>query len=455
MNNPLDAWTARCIGLDGAPLARAALDAYQLRQVRASVAWAKQHSAFYRRHLAGLDADALRTLADLRRLPFTTADDLRRNDPPLLSVSQSAVSHVITLNALETSATSGPAKRLFFTDEEIEATLDFFAQGMRLPARAGDRVLILFPCTRSGSVGELLARALVRFGATPIAHGWPSDIAAAAELLRRVRPDVVAGTPVALLALARYEALTRTTGKHAAAVRVRSVLASADHAAASLRGALCALWGCEVFEHYGMTEMGLGGGVDCPAHAGYHLREDELLVEVVDPRSGDPVAEGALGEVVLSTLKRRALPLVRYRTGDLSRRLPGVCACASPLARLERITHRVDAPVTLPGSGEITIAGLDEALFALPGVADFSATLCPAHDTSHATLAVELAAAAPTVDAGRLQAQAGEALLGLAQLASASRAGALRVNLSVSPHVGLLARGGKRCIDVVAPSPAP
>lgn len=456
MSNPLDAWTARQIGLDDSPLTRAALDAYQLRALRESVAWARQHSPFYRRHLAGVDESALRTFADLRRLPFTTADDLRRNDPPLLGVSQSAVSHVISLNALETSATSGPAKRLFFSEQDIDATLDFFAQGMRLPARAGDRVLVLFPGNRAGSVGELLARALVRLGATPIAYGWPADIGAATELLRRERPDVVAGTPVALLALARHEALTRTTGKHAAAPRVRSVLASADHAAASLRAALATLWGCEVFEHYGMTEMGLGGGVDCAAHAGYHLREGELLVEVVDPRNGQPVGDGELGEVVFSTLQRRTLPLVRYRTGDLSRLLPGGCACASPLRRLERITRRVDAPVALPGSGEITIGELDEALFALPGVADFSATLFPAHDaspTSAATLAVELAAAAPTVDSVRLETQAREALLTLPAVAAASRAGALRASVSVSAQVGLLPRSGKRRIDVVWPAP--
>jgi phenylacetate-coenzyme A ligase PaaK-like adenylate-forming protein len=450
MNNPLDAWTARCIGLGDSPLTRAALDAYQLRALRESVAWAKRQSPFYRRHLAGVDESALRTLADLRRLPFTTADDLRRNDPPLLGVSQSAVSHVITLNALETSATSGPAKRLFFTEEEIGATLDFFAQGMRLPAR--DRVLILFPGNRAGSVGELLARALERLGATPIAHGWPADIGAATDVLRRERPDVVAGTPVALLALARHEALTRAT--QGGSMHVRSVLVSADHAAASLRAALSALWSCEVFEHYGMTEMGLGGGVDCAAHTAYHLREGELLVEVVDPFSGAAVGDGELGEVVFSTLRRRALPLVRYRTGDLSRLLPGGCACATPLRRLERITRRVDAAVVLPGSVDVTIAELDEALFALPGVADFSATLQRAHDAMPATLAVEISAAASTLDTGTLRVQAGEALLAVPQLATANRAGALGLRVSVSPHVGLLVRRGKRRIDVAWPSTA-
>ena len=446
MNNPLDAWTARCIGLGDAPLTRAALDDYQLHKLRQTVAWVEQRSPFYRQRFADVDADALRTLGDLRRLPFTTADDLRRNDPPLLCVSQSAVSHIVTL---ETSATSGPAKRLFFTDEEIASTLDFFAQGMRLPARAGDRVLILFPGERVGSVGELLARALRRIGVTPIAHGWPADLAAAARVLRRERPNVVAGTPVALLALARHDAATA-----AAPTRVRSVLLSADHAAASLRAALAALWGCEVFEHYGMTEMGLGGGVDCTAHTGYHLREAELLVDIVDPRSGDPLADGETGEVVVTTLTRRALPLVRYRTGDLARRLPGACACGSPLARLARITARVDGACRLSGGGEstgLTIAELDEAVFTVDGVADFAATLRPARGDPACTLAVELSAAAATIDADRLAAQGEAAIAALPLVAAALRSQQLRLQVTVATGSGLLPRSGKRRIAVAAP----
>ena len=160
MANPLDSWTAEKIGRAGLFLSRSDLLDYQLRQLRETVAWAKQRSSFYRRLLGGFDEATLTSLADLRRLPLTT------------------ISHVVTL---ETSGTSGPPKRLFFTPQEQEATLDFFDHGMRLPARAGDRVLILFPGERLGSVGDLLARALERLGATPIPFGWPHNLAAAAE----------------------------------------------------------------------------------------------------------------------------------------------------------------------------------------------------------------------------------------------------------------------------------
>jgi phenylacetate-CoA ligase len=435
--NPLDAWTAAKLGLSGTSFSRAELLAYQLQQLRETLVWAKQRSPFYRRLLGHVDEALPGGLDALRRLPFTTADDLRRNDPPLLCVSQSEISRIVTL---ETSGTSGAPKRLFFTPEDQEATLDFFDYGMRLPEREGDRVLILFPGERPGSVGDLLVTALRRLGATAIPVGWPLDPAETAALLRRERPDVVVGAPVPLLAVARHGA---ASGRPP--IRVRSVLLSADYAAPSLRQSLAALWGCEVFEHYGMTEMGLGGGVDCAAHAGYHLRESELLIEVVDPESGDPVAPGELGEVVLTTLKRRGMPLIRYRTGDLSRLLPGACACGSPLARLDSIARRLGG-ISLGAAGELNMSDLDEALFALDAVADFSATFRIGEPP---LLQLEIApVGATSADDSALLTAVYRALAGLPQVAAAERAQGLRLSAAVSHDGALHRRVAKRRIVV-------
>lgn len=425
--NPLDAWTARAIG-SAPPLTRAVLDAYQRQRLRETIAWAQRASPFYRRLLQGVASE------DLRDLPFTTADDLRRNDPPLLCVSQSEISHVVTL---DTSGTSGPPKRLYFTPEEQEATLDFFAHGMCLPARPGDRVLILFPAGRPGSVGDLLARALERIGATPIAHGWPDDPAAAAAVLRRERPDVVAGVPVPVLAVARHAA------SGGAPVRVRSVLLSADHAAGSVRRSLSALWGCDVFEHYGMTEMGLGGGVDCAAHAGYHVREAELLIEVVDPASGEPVPAGEPGEIVITTLRRRGMPLIRYRTGDLSRIVPEPCPCGSPLVRLERIMRRVAGGVAV-GPAELTIGMLDEAVFAVPRVADFHALFRPGAEP---LLEVEASHVGPKANDAGVATAVLTALACHPVLDAAMRTAGLRFKVTAFAGGRLLCRG-KRMLRV-------
>jgi phenylacetate-coenzyme A ligase PaaK-like adenylate-forming protein len=364
--NPLDPWTAAHLGCAG-PMTQAQLLAAQMHRLRETVAWAKARSPFYRHLLAAVHEFDLQSPADLRRLPITTAADLIRNDPPLLCVSQDEISHVVTL---DTSGTTGAPKRLFFTAEDLAATTDFFRCGMSLFTRPGDGVLILFPGERPGSVGDLLAAAVERLGARPILAGWPKDAAATAALLARERPAVVAGAPVAVLAVAQH---STALGPQA----VRSVLLSADHVAASLRRRLAKLWGCEVFEHYGMTEMGLGGGVDCGAHAGYHMREGDLLVEVINCRSGEPAEPGEIGEVAFTTLGRRGMPLIRYCSGDLSRLVPEPCACGSPLMRLEPIRARNDSIVRLGAAGSLTMGLLDEVIFAFDQVTDFLATWLP------------------------------------------------------------------------------
>jgi phenylacetate-coenzyme A ligase PaaK-like adenylate-forming protein len=439
--NPLDAWTAAKLGRSESSWFRADLINYQSSQLRETLAWAKQHSPFYRRHLENVDMAASDTPDCLRQLPFTTAEDLCRNNPSLLCLSQSDISHVVTL---DTSGTSGAPKRLFFTADEIEATTDFFHHGMGLPARPGERVLILFPNERPGSVGDLLAKALLRLGATPIMAGWPQDPEAAAALLRRERTDVVAGTPVSMLAVARHSAATGLTP-----IRIKRVLLSADHAAASVRQSLAALWGCEIFEHYGMTEMGLGGGVDCPDHAGYHMRESELLIEVVNPMTGTPVAHGEIGEVVFTTLTRRGMPLIRYRTGDLSRLLPGTCACGSPLLRLERLHGRVTGGIQLNEVDKLTLTMLDECIFKIDGIADFTAAYRRGMPD---VLELEITpTSGGAADEAILQTTVRTALDSIAPLAAAVTAQRIRLSLTVSPSRNMPRRVGKRTIVEEAP----
>jgi hypothetical protein len=135
------------------------------------------------------------------------------------------------------------------------------------------------------------------------------------------------------------------------------------------------LLGAEVFTHYGTVETGLGGAVDCAAHEGCHLREGDLLVEIIDPHTTRPVVDGTWGEIVCTTLTRTGMPLIRYRTGDRGRLLPGVCGCGSAIRRLDRVQGRIDQVRTLAHGGRLALAELDELLFALPGLLDCTAAL--------------------------------------------------------------------------------
>ena len=143
-------------------------------------------------------------------------------------------------------------------------------------------------------------------------------------------------------------------------------------------------WGSAVYGHYGMTEMGLGGGVECQERRGYHLREADMLFEIVNPATGQPVAEGENGEVVFTTLTRKGMPLIRYRTGDIGRFIPGPCPCGTCLKTLERIRYRADGFVAIGEGRHLTVAGLDEALLSIGRVLDYDAVLC--HSPSRAAL---------------------------------------------------------------------
>ena len=200
---------------------------------------------------------------------------------------------------------------------------------MALFTRPGDRAAIAFPAGHPGGIADGLAIALRRLGAEPLLAPLSAGPVELAAWLRAAKPDVVAGPPVPLLAAAR---LAISDG--GAPLRVRAMLLSSDHVAESLARAIAAACGAEIFEHWGMTETGYGGAVDCAYHCGCHLRENELFVEVVDPETGEPLPPGALGEVVVSTLRRRGVPLLRYRTGDLVRLIEEPCPCGSVLRRL-------------------------------------------------------------------------------------------------------------------------
>ena len=193
-----------------------------------------------------------------------------------------------------------------------------------------------------------------------------------------------------------------------------------------------------------MTEMGLGGGVDCAAHMGYHLREADLYFEIIDPTTGEPLPDGETGEIVFTTLHRTAMPLIRYRTGDLSRFLPGPCGCGTILKRLDRVRDRVDGFVSLGRWGSISIGALDEALFDIPGLLDFTATLA-----QYRPRRLEISVYAPGIGSAQIEAVVRDALRTLPVICHACTSGEVELSV-ISAQKPLSVTGAKRKIEVKA-----
>lgn len=329
----LDAWIARTIGIQG-PLTRGALEAYQLRRLGAVVGYVRRHSAFYREHLPPAE---IHSFADFTALPFTTADDLRQQHQRMLCVDPNDIDRIVTLG---TSGSTGKPKRIYFTAADQARTVDYFRHGMEEFVSPGDRIMSLFPGDSPGSLNNLLGQGLRRVGAELFIFGFPAAdrYLQLIDAISDVRIDSLVGPPSVIGEAARFSAEMGMA--EALATRIRSVLLSAEYVSEADRRDIETIWRCQVNEHYGMTETGLGGAVSCSALGGYHIWASALYYEIIDPETGQTVPDGEMGEIVVTTLEREGMPLIRYRTGDISRFIPGPCPCGSVLPKLERVRSR-------------------------------------------------------------------------------------------------------------------
>lgn len=342
----LENWICEVEGLSN--LDRASLEDIQLLRLNELLAREKARDGFYKglpERLSGLD--------ELRRLPFTTPEQLAENAPGLLLTSQAEVSRIISG---ATSGTTGPSKRIFYTERDIAHTVGFFAAGIGEFVSPGEAVAVAMPFSGPDGLGELICRAVERLGARPVRMGVGRGLGEQAEMLETERPEAYIGMPVPLLGLMRWMGSPGS---------LRRALVSGDACPGGVMLELERLLGTRLFPHYGSREMCLGGAVTCPAHEGMHLRENHVIAEIVSPE-GEALPDGEFGELVVTTVDMQAMPLIRYKTGDYTRFLPGPCPCGGVTRRLDTVRRARETP---------DIVDLDSALFALPGLIDYSARL--------------------------------------------------------------------------------
>jgi phenylacetate-coenzyme A ligase PaaK-like adenylate-forming protein len=239
--------------------------------------------------------------------------------------------------SLESSGSTGNPKRLAFSAGDLESTVQYFSVTMGRLVEKGDRVLVLLPAAaRPAGVPGLLTVALGRLKAECSAASWPIRPRVFREEFLRFRPTQLVAAPAQLRVL--YECRPLHSILRGS---VKSILSCTEAMDRALKEAISQCWETEIFEYYASTESGYCGGIECPAHAGYHLDEEDFYFEVVDPLNGKTLPEGVAGEVVMTSLRREAMPLVRYRTGDHAAMLPGPCLCGSRMRRLGRIRGRI------------------------------------------------------------------------------------------------------------------
>ena len=340
----LDNWICE---LEALPeLTREGLESLQLRRLNETLARVKARDGFYRDYPEKLDS-----LEDLQKLPFTRAEDLSVHPGKFLLTSQSEVSRVISG---ATSGTTGPAKRVFYTEKDTEQTIGLFTAGISEMLAAGEKCFIAFPFTGPFGLGDLIAQAVERLGGIPIRAGFGQTFGEMLDLLKETQPETYIGFPVTLLSLIR---LCRE------AFPIHRALVSGDACPKGVMEELEMALGNRLYPHYGSRECGLGGAVTCSAFEGMHLRENHIIPEIIDGQ-GNVLSDGEFGELVLTTIGADAMPLIRYRTGDYTRILPP-CKCGGITKRLDTVSRR---------EGKLSMEELDSRLFRIQGVVDYKAS---------------------------------------------------------------------------------
>jgi len=351
---------------------RALLRNLQDGWVRRTVRHAAAHSPFYRQRFAEHRADPgrIRGAGDLPSLGFFTAPaDVQADPYRFLAVPRGQI-----LYAMSSTGTTGAPKIIFLTPYDWRTIVATVANGLVLLGVGRTDVAQILFCFGNPAwmTGNVVQAGLERMQAFVVPTGNGAPVAKQLETMRRFGATVLLGTP---------SYLRRLTAEAAALgdlrdLGVRVIRLGAEPWTEELRAVLQDAWGAQVYDSYGMMELGSAAAGECREQNGLHV-SPFLLVEVVNPQTGQPLPRGQVGELVYTTLLRQGSPLLRYRSGDLGYLLPDEpCPCRQlPTERISRIVGRADDMLFL-GSGEnLYPAQVEQALAGIPELLDFQVVI--------------------------------------------------------------------------------
>ncbi len=326
-------------------LDRAELEQLQLERLEATLSRVYRHVPFYRKRFdeIGFDPDELRSIQDLRRLPFTTKADLRANHPyGLFAVP---LRDVVRVHA--SSGTTGLSTAVGYTRNDLRTWANLNARVLVAGGVTKDDVVqIAFDYGLfTGAFG--LHHGAERLGASVVPVS-SADARRQVGIMRDYRTTALVTTPSHALHIA--EAMIEM-GQNPAALSLEHGIFGTEPWSESMRREIEDKLEITATDNYGLSEvMGPGVSAECLEQNGLHLAEDHFLFEVIDPETLEPVPDGKTGELVITTLTKEGLPLVRYRTRDLTSIDPSPCPCGRTLRRMARVKGRTDDMLIVKGA---------------------------------------------------------------------------------------------------------
>ena len=379
-------------------MSREDLEALQLERLQALVKRVYQKIPFYKESFdkAGINPEDIKSLADLTKLPFTVKQDMRDAYPfGLFAVPRKDVVRVHC-----SSGTTGTATVVGYTQKDLENWGDCFARALYGAGCGPDSTLQIAYGYGLFTGGLGAHNGGERAGCTvlPMSTG---NTKRQVRLMKDFDVDCLCCTPSYALNIAE---VAQEEGYDVHEFPIHAGILGAEPCSEATRAEIEQKMGIQVYDIYGLSEvMGPGVACECEKQHGLHVCEDQFIIEILDPKTLQPVPDGEWGEVVFTTLCKECSPLVRYRTRDISRILVGECECGRTFRRMDRIAGRTDDMMILRGVN-VFPSQIEEEIVSFPEIApQYQLVLTTKGTLDHAELRVETVPEFPFDEIRRLE----------------------------------------------------
>jgi phenylacetate-CoA ligase len=346
---------------------------FRLYQLKKTIRYVAENSSFYKEKFreSNVGPEDIKSFRDLASFPFTFPEDLRNTSYDFLCISQRDVERPVTFFS---SGATGLKKRIYFSKGDVRKIMEFLPRGMNTVIDRGSGIIqILLPNTAGRGIGYLLGKSLESFGIKAIISDLESPPEVIIKSCLATRPNVWFGDAGIIFRVTKEMESRLDLSK----LGVQVLFLTMGNVSSSMKRYLEKVWQCRVVTHYGLTEMGWGLAVDCDTCPGYHYNELDVIAEVVDPETGRVLPDGEVGELVFTSIGREAMPLIRFRSGDISSLSKSTCA--SNLQLMEHIVRRKEGTYEFGAGRYIYPALLEEVIYDIDEVIDYRASIKGRH----------------------------------------------------------------------------
>jgi phenylacetate-CoA ligase len=335
-------------------------------KLRKTLDFSAKNTPMYKHELPGIISDTSldKIYSIINKIPFTNPEEVSRNPEMFLSIPYSDV-----VGFHFTAGTTGKKKKLFLAKSDIEMIVYNYYLGLLMQNLSREDVIQIMYSFGIWQLGNIYQQALSEMGVKFLPTGNGIGFNEQANLIKEFNVSVLTGTPSYIYQLARSIDLPKSSRDN-----IKSIIMGGEHLTSKKKSFIEDKLGGETFLAYGLMEFGGGVGSECKNHNGYHILTT-VYPEIVDIKTSEPVKKEEYGELVLTSLDREAMPLLRYRTGDITRFIEGECECGLKLPKIDFVKSRTDDRVTI-GTAEKYYPIVFEELFDdIVNVSDFQIKL--------------------------------------------------------------------------------